>query len=270
MKSYKQMILKGIFSAGIVLGMSNSALAGQILLINGSSTTLESGTTADITTNLNNVLTAAGNMVTVVDAVPVSFTGYSQVWDLRFSNSGALTSGDQAQYLSYLQGGGGMFLMGENAGFMTRNTSILDLIAAAGGGTINYTDVSWTQTVNAPFNGPNVIPGDVVNYAAPGGLDSAGNGAFITSSGGTGTGVAFGVGHLTNATAGALTTIFDVNFMQGSFDQPNSQQLLQNLAGFVADQVEPPPADVPEPASLALLGLGALCLLGRRKGSAAL
>lgn len=269
MKSYKQMILKGIFSAGIVLGMSNSALAGQILIINGSSNTSETGTTADITTNLNNVLTAAGNTVTVADGVPVSFTGYSQVWDIRFSNSGALTSGEQTQYLSYLQGGGGMFLMGENAGFMTRNSSILDLIGAAGGGAINYVDVNWIQTVNAPFNGPNAIPGDVVTYAAPGGLDSAGNGAFISSFGGAGTGVAFGVGNLTNATAGALTTIFDVNFMQGVVDQPNSQQLLRNLAGFVADQVEPP-ADVPEPASLALLGLGAVALrLSRRKAAAA-
>ena len=48
-----------------------------------------------------------------------------------------------------------------------------------------------------------------------------------------GTGVAWGVGDLSNAPDGALTTIFDVNFMQNQWDLPNSQNLTKNLIGFV-------------------------------------
>lgn len=268
MKTYKSSLVDVLLALGLTLGMCSGASAGNILIINGSSNTLEPGTTSDITTNLNNVLTVAGNTTTIVDGMPVSFAGYSQVWDIRFSNSGALSSGDQSQYLSFLQGGGGLFLMGENSSFMNRNNSILSLITAAGGGTINFTSsVNPTQTVNGPFNGPNVIADGTVTYAAPGGLDSAGTGAFITEAGGRGTGLAFGVGDLANAMAGAMTTIFDVNFMQGSYDQPDSQQLLRNLAGFVADEVEPPPTDVPEPASLALLALGMMGLKAARHRS---
>ena len=256
MKSYKRMILKGIFVMSTVLATAANAIAGQVLIINGSSVTSEGDTTQAITDNLAAVLLAAGNTTTIVDDMPVSFTGYAQVWDLRFSNASALGSGQIAQYLSYLQGGGGVFLMGENSNFMQRNNSILALISAAGGGTINYTGVESTQTVNAPFTGPNLIADGTVTYAAPGGLDSAGTGMFITSDvNGNGTGVAFGVGDLANASAGALTTIFDVNFMQGTIDQPDSQNLLRNLAGFVADEVDPP-SDVPEPATLALFGVG--------------
>lgn len=267
MKIYKRIVLQAAFACSAVLGLTDSALAGQILIINGISTSSEFGTTTQITNNLNSVLTAAGNTTTVVDGFPVSFAGYSQVWDLRFSNSAALNSSQQNQYLSYLQGGGGVFVMGENSNFMARNTSILSLIALAGGGTINFANPNSTQTVLAPFNSPNIIPDGNVTYNAPGGLSSAGTGQFITTDGTYGTGVAFSKGNLGNATAGALSTIFDVNFMQGIYDQPDSQSLLRNLAGFVADQVEPP-SDVPEPASLALLALGIAGMRAARRKSA--
>jgi hypothetical protein len=156
-----------------------------------------------------------------------------------------------------------MFVMGENNNFGTRNASVLNLIDAAGGGTLGFTTPNSTQTVNAPFTGPNPVA--TVTYNAPGGVgaNAPGTGQFITEdSSGNGTGLAFGVGTLANAPAGALTTIFDVNFMDGSDFE--SQQLTKNLINFVGGQVDPPTPNVPDGGStlamfgLTLLGLGQL------------
>lgn len=241
-------------AAGTLLS-AQVAQAGMIAIVNGSSTTSEPSTTSDITNNLQNLHTLAGNTVTVFDTVPVSLASFDQVWDLRFSDVSALTGAEQTQYLAFLQAGGGMFVMGENAGFAARNSSILSLIAAAGGGALNFVDTNGlgqdVQNVLAPFTGPNAVA--TVDYAASGGVDSSGSGQFITqhAGSGNGTGVAWGVGDLSNAAAGALTTIFDVNFMENFYDLPNSQNLTKNLINFVDEEV-----NAPEPSSLAMLGLG--------------
>lgn len=253
-----------IFLALCSTALATPALAGNILIINGSSGTSEPGTTSSITTQISQLQAAVGNTVTVSDLVPTSLAGYAQVWDLRFSNSLALTASDQAEYLSYLQGGGGMFVMGENSSFMTRNNSVLSLIAAAGGGNLGFVVPGDAQTVVSPFTGPNAVSS--INYNAAGGFDGDGTGQWITSNnaGTQGSGIAFGVGTLANARAGALTTIFDVNFMQANADA-NSQALTRNLIGYVGGQVSPP--GVPEPATWALMmiGFGAVGATMRRK-----
>ncbi len=252
-----------------VLAIGSCAFATQanatvVAIINGSSGTSEPGTTTSITTNLVALHTAAGNTVTVFDTVPAAFTGFQEIWDIRFSNNLAITGAEQNQYMAFLQGGGGMFVMGENSSFATRNTSVLNLITAAGGGTLGFTVPNSTQTVNAPFTGPNAVSS--INYNAPGGVgaNAPGTGQFITEdSSGNGTGLAFGVGTLANAPTGALTTIFDVNFMDGTDFQ--SQQLTKNLIHFVGGQVDPPTPSVPDGGStLAMLGL-TLLGLGRLK-----
>ncbi len=240
--------------------MTSAAIAGPIAIINGASGTSEAGTTASITTQLTTLHQAVGNVVTVLDLVPADLSAFDQVWDIRFSNSWAITAGEQAQYLGYLQAGGGMFVMGENSGFASRNNSVLSLIDAAGGGSLAFADVSSTQTVAGPFTTPNAV--STITYSAPGGINGTGTGEWITTDGTFGTGVAWGVGDLTNAVAGALTTIFDVNFMQTTADA-NSQSLTANLIGFIENEVTPPnpnPNPVSTPAmffmfSLAMAGL---------------
>jgi hypothetical protein len=242
----------------------STAADAQVLIINGASGTSEPSTTAAITTNLTNLFNAIGVNPTVVDGVPASLAGFSQVWDIRFSNNFALGATDQSLYLGFLQGGGGMFVMGENSNFMTRNNSVLALISAAGGGNLGFVVPTQTQTVHAPFNQPN--PVSQVTYAAAGGVDGTGTGQWITSNaaGTQGSGVAFGVGTLANAQLGALTTIFDVNFMMNTYG-PDVQNLTKNLVGFVEDQVPTPPSVVPEPMSMVLLGTGLVGIVAARR-----
>lgn len=253
-----------LFIGAMALMISGSALAGSVLIVNGSSSTTEPDTTAAITSNLSTLHTAVGNTVTVSSDIPTDLSGYAQIWDIRFSDHFGLTDAQQTQYLGFLQGGGGMFLMGENSSFMSRNNSIFDFIGLVGGGSIGWQYVDSYQQVNAPFTGPN--PVTWVDYAAPGGMDSAGSGFFITEGqGGGGSAVAWAVGDLSNALNGALTTVFDVNFMENNYGI-EQQNLLKNLIGFVGDQVTP----VPEPSAYAMLGIGLIGLgvLRRRKQAA--
>jgi len=63
-------------AAGLLLvSMAFNVAADNILVINGSSTTSEPGTTADITANLQALLESQSHTVTVSDPFPASISG---------------------------------------------------------------------------------------------------------------------------------------------------------------------------------------------------
>jgi hypothetical protein len=119
-----------------------------------------------------------------------------------------------------------------NAGFATRNNSIIAFLASAGGGTQTLSSPSNTETVLAPFTGPNAL--STITFLAGDGLVNTGTLSLITRGlNDTGAAVVFPPGRLTSAAAGTLILVFDVNFLQAGADA-NSQLFTANLIAYLA------------------------------------
>jgi hypothetical protein len=225
-----------------------TAWAQNALIVHDGTAGLE----ANVVTNLSGKLVAAGYAVTTNVGVPGgSLAGYGQIWDVRFNNTTPLSAGDITAYVTYMAGGGSLFVMGENTGFITRDNSIVALVAAAGGGTITLVSPANTETVLSPFTGPN--PVSTITFLAAAGAPSAGNGAFVTRDGSNmGAALVWGPGSMSSAPAGSLIVVFDVNFLDSGADA-NSQAFSSNLVAYLA---APVPIGVPVPPSLILVLLG--------------
>ena len=91
-----------------------------------------------------NRLEDAGHTVTSVNMSSSSFpsvtTSYEQIYDIRYSNSHALTTAQKNAYEALLERGGTLFLNTENpySGHQTRNTGIATFITSLGAGTVTY------------------------------------------------------------------------------------------------------------------------------------
>lgn len=228
---------------------------------------------SNVETFLSGRLVNAGFTVTTSTGVPGgSLSSYRQVWDIRYNFTTPLTSSDVTAYITYLTGGGSLFVMGENTGFLVRDNSILPLIAAAGGGFVAINQAANSlnlQTVEPPFTGPVTLP--TVTFAAIGGFSSIGSARFVTrdASGAAG-GIVFPPGMLSNTPLGTLIVILDVNFLTASTG--GSQALTDNLIAYLAAPVSIGPLQTPAPPAglLVLTGLGAAALFVafRRRGPA--
>jgi hypothetical protein len=197
-------------------------------------------------TNLSNKLVTAGFAVTSSVGVPAgSLATYQQIWDTRFNNI-ALSGSDVTAYTTYLAGGGSLFLMGENTGFITRDNSIAAFIAAVGGGTIAIGTPSNTVTVLPPF--ATGITNPFTFFAAAGTSSVGPYGAIATDAGGIAPAIVYGPGSLSAAPAGSLIVVFDVNFL-GTGADANSQQLIGNLIGYLAAPVVVAPTNTASPVN---------------------
>lgn len=237
-----------VFSLALVL--PSACWAQNALIVHDGTAGIE----ADALGNLTTKLVAAGYTVTPSVGVPGgSLATYGQVWDIRFNNTTPLTGADITAYMTYLSGGGSLFVMGENVGFATRNTSIVSLISTAGGGNITLTTPTEPETVQAPFTGPNAITS--VTFLAADGSGFPGTGTFITrDAGGIGAALVWGPGNLAPAMTGTLIVVFDVNFLQAGADAA-SQSLTNNMIAFLAAPVPVAPL-IPLPPSLVLVLIG--------------
>lgn len=234
--------------AACVLFVLPSAAAAQNALIVHDGSAVSPG--PDIRTNLQNRLTGKGYTVTQNVGVPAgSLASYGQIWDLRYSTNGAppgnpFTADEVAAYLTYLQSGGSLFLMGENGiSFGTRNAAIRDFIQTAGGGTVTLAATSGnSQTVQPPFTGPTSVAS--VAYLSVGGVTALPKGAFVTKDTATsGAAIVFNPGVLSNAAAGTLLAVFDVNFLMTTAND-GLQALVGNIISYLAAPVPAASADL--------------------------
>jgi hypothetical protein len=241
----------------------------------GPATIIDTAAGCDATaerTNLAAALTSAGNTVTTITTgvVPGSLAGQNQVWDIRCTN--VLTAGEITIYTTYLQGGGSLFIMGENTGFaLSRDNSILSFISGLGGGSLTLTSSANSQTALAPFNAPNALT--TVTYRAVGGTTTPGTGVFVTKDNANfGGALAFGPGNLSGAPTGSLIIVWDVNFLDNS-RTAGEIALVNNLIAYLATPVVlptplPPPVPLPPTLPLVLIGVaGAAAAAWRRRAA---
>ncbi|WP_217385551.1 Ig-like domain-containing protein [Dolichospermum sp. UHCC 0259] len=219
---------------GNVLSIQNSL---SFISPRGSALIISEGNNinAQSTAFIDGLVQNAGIATTIVNTVPNTLTGFTQVIDIRVENAFALTDLDKTLYLEFLQSGGNLLLVGENNNFATRNNSILDLIAAAGGGSLDFVEPAFVQEVLAPFNSPNPISDGNVTYGgvATGGVTSPGTGQFVTvDNANRGSTIYFDENDLPNALGGKLTVMFDTNFFLTTNDIIDNQNLINNIIGF--------------------------------------
>jgi hypothetical protein len=166
--------------------------------------------------------------------LPEELTAFSHVWDIGYNSPyispiipGPPNPTDKL--LSYLQAGGGFFMLGENSGFFQRDNAIETFVGAAGGGTITYDtslapQTQYTLSVQPDFLIAN--QDNTVTFAAPGLFDAIGTGTSMTTSAYPGAvyypAVCWETGSLTNAPKGCIVSVLDINFIaEGAYLNTN-------------------------------------------------
>jgi hypothetical protein len=237
----------------LVLSVPGVGLAANALVVHDGTAGLE----ANVLLNLTTKLTAATFTVTPNVGVPGgSLAGYQQIWDIRFNNTTPLTAGDMTAYSTFLQGGGSLFLMGENTGFITRDNSIASFVSSVGGGSLVIQTPANTEIVNSPFTGPNPLAGGTITFLAAAGSQVYGTGTWVARDpAAIAAAIVWPPGTLAAAPSGALITVFDVNFLDPGADA-NSQAFTQNLIAYLAAPTAVGPQPVPALSTWAMLALG--------------
>lgn len=165
----------------------------------------------------------------------LNLSDYAHIWDIGYASPYASNPNDPTDILySYLQSGGSMFMLGENAGFGVRDDTIDTFITNIGGGNIarTFTDInrSFLVTVVPEFviaNSSNTIV-----FNRPGLFTSTGTGTPMTSaySNNDYVAVMWKTGSLSGASSGAVISVLDINFFVGfSQNLPFIDNLIQSM-----------------------------------------
>lgn len=169
---------------------------------------------------------ALGFRVTLIQSyeqLPNDLSKYVHIWDIGYASPYVGHPFNPTTKLSnYLKQGGAMFLLGENVAFGNRDDAIEVFVTAMGGGNITTYDADFayytniTSTVQPEFllaNNSNSI-----TFGAPNVFTNWGTGTPIATAGTTlPTAVCWKTGSLSNARAGAIVSVLDINFFGGSF-----------------------------------------------------
>ena len=196
-----------------------------------------------IVTNITASELSLGNTTTVLtySALPADLSEYDHIWDIGLSD-GTQPLLPAAKFTTYLQQGGGLFILGEHAGFNTRNGDLASFITGLGGGNI--------QTSNDYCNSNLIVESEFLiannrsTWQPPtsGRFSSIGTGTPITrdlnvnptfgTTGTTGHAVVWKTGSLSLAPKGAIVVVLEINFLSDYYapgssytDQANNNVL---------------------------------------------
>jgi hypothetical protein len=152
---------------------------------------------------------------------------YSHIWDIDYSTDQMVIM-NSSKYTTYLQGGGAIFMIGEHAGFASRNNTLATFLTSLGAGSITFDSsfpITWTNcTLENEFLLEN--SNTLLQFPAVGRFGSIGTGTPITKTaavynsypiGTTGNAVVWKTGSLSNAPKGAIVSVLDVNIWQSSY-----------------------------------------------------
>jgi len=235
-----------------------------------------------------------GDTLTVINswsAAPSNLSPYNIVWDGGFlSNPGATVA---ANVVSYVNGGGGFYGQVERPCCETHNAWVTGIFrtltgdnalvfGAAGDSPSNATGTFLTPDTTILLD-PNDIRGTTFDISAPGQLavsDQSKVFAKQLAANGFNIGVAYATTDLVN-NAGRIVAISDIDWLSGiNADEANALANIRKFllagqslpSGCGVDPTAPgcqqePGANIPEPASFALIGIGlaALGAMRRRK-----
>lgn len=203
--------MKKILGAIIALfTFVNIAIADTVLVIDSGYST--------VAASVVNRLQAAGHTATTVTSVPANFTGYQQVWDLRYAT--ALSSSEVTLYSSFVTNGGFVYFTTENPGCcQARNDSVAALVTALGGGTTTIgANYAMTNNVSSNVNTTYMTNGITVNYAAVSAIVNSQGIPLISDGNGAVSGMSSigRAGALGNGVTGTIVTVADINWMDSS------------------------------------------------------
>jgi len=233
------------FSKRLVKTAFDRGLNNPNVLITYATSSLDN----DITNTITGITareTSLGKNVTVLtyEQLPNDLSLYSHIWDVDYITN-QIVIANSTKYTNYLQGGGALFLLGEHAGYASRNNTLVTLLNSLGAGSIALDTPYQTNNPSILFKVENQFllenSNSSVRYPAAGRYQSIGTGIDIVKSaevygsypvGSGGVAVLWKTGSLTNAPKGAIVSVMDVNIWQPNFANTpyNGSDFIKNVS----------------------------------------
>jgi hypothetical protein len=154
--------------------------------------------------------------------LPADLTVFAHLWDIGYASPYVTNPIFNPTNLlfGYIQAGGAMFMLGENANFGARDDAIDTFVTYCGGGNITRSPTDYNffvvSTVEPEFLLAN--NNNVVTFNRPGTFVSLGTGTAMSTAfiGTEYPAVCWKTGSLSNAPRGAITSVLDINIFVGA------------------------------------------------------